>query len=178
MFAPFEGVVLQRNLEFMSGCFLKQGEPLLTMAESASLEIVLSVEQDDFSGMQEGRRACYKAVFPGAAVTSCQIKLANPSASTVPVHEALCANYGGPLAVKPAPKHRGQDSNANQLELLTPRFNVELLAAAELQERLKAGQRGLVIFPVEQRSLGMHWYLSACRWIEKKIETAIQSSSN
>jgi predicted enzyme involved in methoxymalonyl-ACP biosynthesis len=55
---------------------------------------------------------------------------------------------------------------------------VELLAATELQDKLKAGQRGLVIFPVEQRSLGMHWYLSACRWIEKKIETAVQSSSN
>lgn len=178
VFAPFEGVVLQRNLDFMSGCFLKQGEPLLTIAESSSLEIILSVEQDDFSGMQEGRRACYKAVFPGAPVTTCQIKLANPSASTVPVHEALCANYGGPLAVKPAPKTRGQESNSNQLELLTPRFNVELLASAELRDKLKAGQRGLVVFPVEQRSLGVHWYLSACRWIEKKIETAVQNSSN
>jgi len=176
--APFEGVVLQRNLEFMQGCFLKQGEPLVTVAESAALEIVVSVEQDDFSGLCGANDARFKAVFPGAPVAGCQVKLANPTASTVPVHEALCANYGGSLPVKPAATKRNQDSGRDELELLTPRFNVELLASPELQVSLKAGQRGLVVFPVEQRSLGVHWYLSACRWIEKKIETAVQESTN
>jgi len=175
--APFDGVVLQRNLAHLKGCFLKQGEPVLTVAESAALEIVVSIEQDDFSGIQAVQGSAFRAVFPGAPVTACELKATKPTASTIPVHEALCASFGGPLAVKPKARNRSEDSERAQTELLTPRFNLELSATGVLQEQLHAGQSGWVVFPVEQHSLGTYWYLAATHWLEKKIEAAMHETA-
>lgn len=171
--APFDGVVLQRNLEHLEGCFLKQGEPVLTVAESAALEIVVSIEQDDFAGVQTARNQRFRAVFAGVTVTPCELKATKPAASTTPVHEALCASFGGPLPVKPKIRNRSEQSDPQETELLTPRFNLELAVTGALQEHLKAGQSGWVVFPVEQHSLGTYWYLAACRWLEKKIDAAM-----
>jgi len=177
LLAPFDGVILQRNLAHLPGCFLKQGEPVLTVAESAALEIVVSIEQDDFAGVQAVEGNAFRAVFPGAPVTACVLKATKPSASTTPVHEAMCASYGGPLAVKPKAKNRGNETDRTETELLTPRFNLELAATGELQKQLNAGQSGWVVFPVEQHSLGTYWYLAATRWLERKIDAAMHETN-
>lgn len=176
--APFDGVVLQRNLAHLEGCFLKQGEPILTIAESAALEIVASIEQDDFSGVQTGQSRRFRGVFPGLPVLACELKVTKPSASTTPIHEALCASFGGPLPVKPKARNRTDQADQQQTELLTPRFNLELAVAGSLQQQLHAGQSGWVVFPVEQHSLGTYWYLAACRWLEKKIDAAMNETAD
>lgn len=111
-------------------------------------------------------------------MTKCELKVTKPTASTTPVHEALIATYGGPLPVKPRTKHEGEEADGQGTELLTPRFNLELAVSPLLQERLKAGQSGLVVFPVEQHSLGTYWYLAACRWVERKIDAALNQTSH
>jgi hypothetical protein len=141
------------------------------------LEIVVSIEQDDFAGVQAVEGNAFRAVFPGAPVTACVLKATKPSASTTPVHEAMCASYGGPLAVKPKAKNRGNETDRTETELLTPRFNLELAATSELQKRLNAGQSGWVVFPVEQHSLGTYWYLAATRWLERKIDAAMHETN-
>lgn len=173
--APFTGIVLQRDLRNRQGCFVQQGEPLITLAKTQRLEVIVSIAQEDFAQLVEGQSTTLRAVFGGLAVTECQIQNRNPAASTVPVHLALCASHGGPLPVRPMPHREENNRDPQSVELLSPRFNLELSLDTHSLHGLRSGQQGKVIFPVRQYSLGAYLYLSIREWLEEKVRAAMKT---
>ena len=165
--SPFDGIVMRRNLSELSGSFVKQGEPILTIACHDTPEIIVSIDQHDFASIQADATPKLKAVFPGLPLLHCQLTTKRPRATTVPAHPAMCADRGGPLAVRHVVNSQKKDNGQSQVELLSPHFNLELSIPNQYRERMMSGQQGIVIFPVARHSIGTYWYLAAracCIW--------------
>ncbi|MFK7769219.1 MAG: HlyD family efflux transporter periplasmic adaptor subunit [Mariniblastus sp.] len=172
--APFDGFVFQRNLENQLGSFAKRGDPLLTIAQQQTKEVVVSIDQRDLESIKGNEGNYLRVAIPGATLFKSKMIRVNPRASTTPTHPSLCAQAGGPLTVRPAAGK--EDSDEAAVELLTPRFNVVLELESELSSSLRSGQRGRAFFSTCQQSLGSYFYLAAADWLENKIEIATQTA--
>ena len=136
--SPIDGVVMRRNLSELSGSFVKQGESILTIARHETLEIIVSIDQHDFASIQSDAAPKLKAVFPGLPLIDCQLKTKRPRATTVPAHPAMCADRGGPLAVRQVANSQKKDNGQSQVELLSPHFNLELSIPDQYREYRQA----------------------------------------
>jgi putative peptide zinc metalloprotease protein len=169
--APFDGFVFQRGLENSVGNFVKRGDALLNMAERETKEVIVSIDQRDLESLKgnEGQRV--RVAIAGLSVFEGKLRRIDTKASTTPTHACLCAQAGGPLAVRPVASDGESD-----IELLTPRFSAELEVDAEIGGKLFSGQRGRAFFSTTRQSLGSYFFLAASDWLEKKIEIATQTS--
>ena len=173
--APSDGFVFQRGLENQIGSFASRGDPLLTIAQRQRKEVVVSIDQRDLESIEGSEGDQLRVVFPGHSVFQSTLFRIDPTASTTPMHPSLCAQAGGPLAVRPAAAS-GQDDQEAEVELLTPRFNAFLNLDQEVGSKLHSGQRGRAFFSTKRQSLGSYFYLAACQWLEDKIEIATQTA--
>ncbi len=173
--APFDGFVFQRNLENKIGSFAKRGDPLLTIAQRQTKEVVVSIDQRDLESVQDNEGEMLRVIMPGISVFQSKLIRVNPSASQTPTHLSLCAQAGGPLDVH----HAMASGNLEEpgIELLSPRFNVFLELDAESSRRLQSGQRGRAFFSTCEQSLGSYIYLAVADWLDKKIEIATRSAT-
>ncbi len=174
--APFDGVVFARDLAARLGDFAKCGETILTLASPDSCEVVVTVDQANVAGLQ-GSAPKFVAVFAGQPLMRCGLKTIVPRATREPVHRALCADVGGPLAVRQREQKSEEKNRENSLELVTPRVNVELQVPAEFSASLCAGQTGRVVFPSQRRSLGVYLFLVARNWFDEKIKSSLGEGS-
>ena len=112
VFAPFDGVVFQRNLSHMVGKFVKQGDVLMNFADPKSKQILTSIDQEQIKAIKS--RIDQPVRFSFAGVKTVQAKLASidPKASDVPVDMSLTARAGGQLPVRPA-NNAESDSEVN-----------------------------------------------------------------
>ena len=172
--APLDGFVFQRNLENQIGNFTKRGDALLTIAQRATKEVVVSIDQRDLESIKGNEGQFIRVAFPGAKLFESKLIRVDPTASTTPTHPSLCAQAGGPLTVRPVTAN--EKSNEPAVELLSPRFNVVLELGGELSSQLQSGQRGRAFFSTCEQSLGSYFYLAAADWLENKIEIATQTA--
>ena len=175
LIAPFDGFVFQRDLENQIGNFAKRGDPLLTIAQRQTKEIVLSIDQRDLESIKCNQGQNLRIAIPGLSVFESKMARVNPRASETPTYPSLCAHAGGPLAVRPAIS--SGDSEQPSVELLSPRFNVFLELDSESSEQLCSGQRGRAFFSTCSQSLGSYFYLAAADWLETKIDLATQTAA-
>ncbi len=173
--APNDGFVFARNLSDKIDSFIRRGDTLLNFAQKQTKEIVVSVDQSDLGSIKCNRGGSLRVAFPGVKVVHCDLVRINPRASETPTHPSLCANAGGPLEVKPAPATG--DDQQRSFALLTPRFTVELKVDSTTGAMLRSGQRGRAFFAAERQSLGAYLYLAANRWVEKKLNAAMQTAA-
>jgi putative peptide zinc metalloprotease protein len=173
--APFDGFVFQRGLENQIGNFAKRGDPLLSIAQRQTKEMVVSIDQRDLESIKGNEGEDLRVTLPGLPVFHSKLVRVEPKASETPSHPSLCANAGGPLNVRPASST--DDSNQPKFELLSPRFNVVLELDSEISKQLSSGQRGRAFFSTCEQSLGSYCYLAASDWLETKIEIATQTAA-
>lgn len=172
--APFDGFVFQRGIENQIGSFAHRGDPLLSIAQRQTKEVVVSIDQRDLESIEGSEGEQLRVVFPGQSVFATTLFRIDPRASQTPLHPSLCAQAGGPLAVRP--KASGQEDQEASVELLTPRFNAFLSIDQSNSSELHSGQRGRAFFSTKRQSLGSYFYLAACDWLENKIELATQTA--
>ncbi|MEZ6095259.1 MAG: efflux RND transporter periplasmic adaptor subunit [Pirellulaceae bacterium] len=168
--APFDGIVLGRELESMLGQFVASGDVVLTVANADSREIVVSIAQTDLAHLQTKTSAQFRAVFPGTPVIRCSLKRLNTQASMVPVHRALCADAGGALPVRPV-SHRSAEEES--VEFLAPRITLELSPTDTAASSLKSGQTGTVVFSAQHSSMGAYLFVFGREWLEHKFKQAM-----
>ena len=171
--APFDGFIFQRNLENQIGSFAKRGDPLVSIAQRQTKEVIVSIDQKDLESLKGKEGETLRVVFPGLSVFDTKMERVDPRASQTPTHPSLCAQAGGPLTVRPA---TGKSQEEAAFELLSPRFNVVLVLDADSSNELHSGQRGRAFFSTCSQSLGSYCYIAACDWLENKIEMAMQTA--
>ena len=169
--SPLKGFVFARNLQHHLGSFVKRGDELMTVAKRDTKEIVVSVDQRDLESIQLSQNVPLRIVLPGMGIFKSKIARIDPRASTNPTHPTLCANAGGPLPMKPAPKVTATDSDQNMV-LLSPRFDVLVSLDEATSESLHSGQRGRAFFSAATQSLGSYLYLATSDWLRAKIDRA------
>lgn len=173
--SPLTGFAWRRNLHHLPGSFVRRGDPLLTVAQRETKEIVVSVDQRDFDSIAHNQHQPLRIVLPGVETFASNIDRVDPRASNMPMHQTLCADAGGPLPLKPAP--RGSHSDPDQtMVLLSPRFEVLVSLNAPIGQRLHSGQRGRAFFSAATQSLGSYLFIAVEDWIKTKIEQATLSA--
>ena len=172
--APFDGFVFKRNLDDQIGNFAKRGDPLISIAQRHTKEVVVSIDQRDLKSVQGDEGDFLRVVMPGQSVFQSKLIRVNPRVSDSPTHPSLCAHAGGPLDVQPV---ISDDESEQRYELLSPRFNVYLELDSDSSKRLRSGQRGRAFFSTCEQSLGSYFYLAATDWLETKIEIATQTAA-
>lgn len=176
MRAPADGIVFRRGLEHQLDRYVRQGEELLSFAQSSTKEIVVTVDQRDWDSIKECEGKSLRLLFPGHKTTSGILRRIVPKASLDPLHPSLMASNGGPLAVKP----KTESPNAHEestMELLSPRFAIELELDSEDSKSLSAGQRGHAFFDAKRQSMGSYLYLAISDWFEEKAQIASQTAA-
>ena len=172
--APFDGFVFQRNLAHRIGSFAKRGDPLLTIGQASTKTVEVSIDQRDLESIRGNEGKSLRVAVPGLRVFNAVLTKVDPKATSQPKHPTLCANAGGPLAVRPVFSKETNDDSA--FELLNPRFTVELELKSELGQKLQAGQRGRAFFATKRQSLGGYLMVAATDWLKSKIEIATQTA--
>lgn len=173
--APFDGFVFQRGLENQIGNFARRGDLLLTIAQRETKEVVVSIDQRDLKSIEGSEGSVMRVAFPGQTVFRTKLGRIDPTASETPLHPSLCAQAGGPLAVRPVAAQSPDDES--KVMLLGPRFNAFLTLDEESSNNLHSGQRGRAFFSTKRQSLGAYCYLAAQDWLKEKIDIATQTAA-
>jgi putative peptide zinc metalloprotease protein len=174
--APYDGFVFKRNLDNEIGNFARRGDPIISVAQHATKEVVVSIDQRDLESIKSEDRHEMRIAFPGVDLMKSQLTRINPRATQEPTHESLCASAGGPLPVRPVAASSEDGSDSQGFELLMPRFTVVLELDPESSHELESGQRGRAFFSTKRQSLGGYFYIAASDWLKSKIEIATQTA--
>lgn len=173
--APFDGFVFHRNLDSKLGSFAKLGDTLVSMAEKRTKEVVVAIEQRDWESFKGKTSKSMRVAIKSIPVFESKINRIDGRASDSPKHPSLCANAGGPLAIKTATGD--QENNESGFLLLTPHFNVDLEISPKISAKLMSGQRGRAFFETQRKSLGGFMYVAVEDWLRNKIELATQTAT-
>lgn len=168
--APMNGNVVARNLNDLKGSYFGRGDFLLSVADEADKEIVISVSSDNLTsitglvgqsipvelGTRKKIMATIARVDPLASVELREPKLASPN--------------GGALAVKPiAAEHQTEN---DQFELLKPRFHVVAKISPESSRHLFCGERGMALLASSSPTLGKWAYSNVENWLNGMLQDA------
>jgi putative peptide zinc metalloprotease protein len=176
--APANGVIFGRGMDQQTGRFLHQGDEIFSFSLDGNKEILVSIDQRDWDAMNLCEGKPLRIAIPGQPLLSCPIRRAQPRASLIPPHLSLAASHGGALPVKSkANDASNQKESSMPVELLSPRFTLELELDRVQSQTLAAGQRGYVYFETKRQSMGSYLILSISNWIEVKKELAAHSAA-
>lgn len=168
--APMDGYVFQRKLSNRIGEYLKQGDEILTVAQTDKRRVLVSIGQEDLESIQSETMASMRVVMPGQNVFQASLDNQNARATDQPTVPAFCASYGGPLAVEPT--SNADNESGTRYQFLTPRFDVRLLVDPEVGADLRCGQVGRAFFDTRQQSLGAYLFLETQKWFSYQLEQA------
>jgi putative peptide zinc metalloprotease protein len=170
--APRAGRVVTRNLAALEGTFLPAGAELLALGDENHKELQVSVGQEELEAFRATRAPAEIAVRGGPCLqTPCGAVAVLPRAATEPLHPALGAHCGGPLAVHPVapPAEAGTAPRPAQFELLAPRFSARVSLTPGAACQLRAGQLATVSLARGQETIAGHLYRGLTRWATEKL---------
>lgn len=173
--APFDGFVFQRDLHNRIDSFLRRGDPIFSLAQRATKEVVVSIDQKDLESIKGNEGQLLRVAIPGISVFESRLTRLDPRATDQPSHPTLTASAGGELPVKPNGDATPDDESGSMV-LLSPRFTVDLEVSEEVGQQLHSGQRGRAFFSANRQSMGAFLYLATCDWFKEKLEIAMQTS--
>ena len=174
--SPIAGKVFRRNLDDLRGSFLKRGHTLVNVAQQDTKELVVSVDQADLESIKSNIGNPVRVLLPGRPVFSSTIQRITPSVSTTPTEMRICVNGGGVLPVKPNPAAQN-NPNAPEFVLLSPRFDAYVPIDHQTGNGIAPGQRCEVFFASKEQSLGNYMLLGISKWLQDKIQLAVETST-
>jgi putative peptide zinc metalloprotease protein len=168
--APRSGKIIGRDLDTLSGAYLKDGAQILAIGNEAQKELQISVAQDDLDAFTTRVGQTVYVRLPGSGRLECRLAKLEPRAKLEPSHASLCAPAGGPLVVrkKEAAADASQDPS-QQYEFVAPRFTGTLELAAAQAGDLHAGQLASVSFRSYHETFGLHLFNAAVKWMRDRI---------
>lgn len=174
--APVSGKIIRRSLDQLLGAYLPEGEPMLSIGNENSKEVIVSIDQSHFDSVapQVGQPVHFRTGSQ-ARVTGKLVRV-EPRASTRLIHPALSANQGGPLEVVPSGKRDA--GQGGEFELAEPCFRAVISVPADCATTMFSGQRTTAMFGYRGESIGVTFYRTVSDWIKKKTAVALSSAAN
>ncbi|MEQ8786462.1 MAG: biotin/lipoyl-binding protein [Pirellulaceae bacterium] len=166
--SPVPGVVVSRNLDMRLGSYVEKGDEILALGDEQLKELKVCVRQDDVDCFIAGLQSPLCVRTPGVETTQAVLARLAPRAALRPPHFALCATFGGPLAVRPTPPGERTDDPADQFELVEPSFEGDVVLGREQSVRFRAGQRASVSLGGDD-SVAAYLYGSTARWVRDLV---------
>ena len=149
------GHVVVSDFEAKLGTYFRPGDELLTIGDKDSIQAMALVKQEDIRWIGDEDRSQVEILVWGDGdkeVVTGTIARCNPRARDDLPHEAFAASNGGPLAVVPRQQVEGADDSEDASMMLTqPRVPVEIALSKEDQQRILAGQSGLLMLRGRQK---------------------------
>lgn len=131
--AAKSGTVIARDLETKLGTFVRQGDPIVTIAQPTDKEVIAWVTQGDVDGAAEFVDQPVRVTAKDGTLIEATLQRIEPRASDRLDHPSLAAIHGGPLAI------RMDDENTETLTLIDPHFRARIALDSIAAERLPAG---------------------------------------
>lgn len=167
--APRAGVIAAGDLSSLQGTFVSVGQELLVVGDPREKEIrvLISQEQWDAAPGNVGREASIHIVDDSLRTVGTLTRI-DPRATTKPLHPALCAGVGGPLAVKVGTSDSGRASSTAP-DLLNPHVVGYVSLDAAASQQLGPGQLATVKMASASLPLG-EWLLHKSReWLTSEF---------
>lgn len=146
------------------GTYLKEGAEILTVADEARKELVVSVGQKEIDAImpQVGQRTRFR--IGGRLARAGSLDRPDPRASNALPHPAMSSKVGGALSVTQ------QDSEDQaSMRLVEPRFRGVITRSADVCRNLGAGEQGYAMLGLRQESIGQFAWLGFHRWWESLL---------
>ena len=161
--SPRKGIVVGRSLNSLVGTYLKAGDELLAVgAEHKALRV--SVAQEQLQAFENRVGEMIPVRISGSAVMLGRLSELEPRASVRTLHRSLCADVGGPLAVKRCDVDlRGAVATEDQFEFLSPRFSGTVELHDNDAHSLYSGQLANVLVP-SGNSIAGHFFSALRDW--------------
>ena len=170
--ASVDGYVVARNIKQLKGQYFDQGEPILTIGNEATKEIVLSIASGDVRSTMELVGQTIPVEIGSRRKIFATIRRIDPRASFHVLQPALTTPYGGTLAVK----SNGDEEESNY-KLTQSRFNAIASIDEPTSIRLLAGERGVALLDSNSNTLGKWMYQTALHWFGKQLKVASQTAN-
>lgn len=164
---PQDGDVIGRETNSLEGQYVAKGTPLCTVGKPSRNEIRLAVPQRHEHRFRAriGQRVEFR--IRGSVTLAAKLKSVSQRASRSPIHEQLCAPYGGPLAVKRRVDD-GELPDTVPYEYLEPHFVAVLLVESQ-DAPLYDGQLGKVTLYTKDATVGRRLYADLRAWIMERM---------
>lgn len=127
------GTVIARDLETKRGTFMREGDPVVTIAQPTDKEVIAWVTQGDLDGAAELVDQPVRVTAKDGTLIQATLQRIEPRASDRLDHPSLAAVHGGPLAI------RLDEENTDTLTLIDPHFRARIALEPTAAERLPAG---------------------------------------
>ena len=165
--APFAGRVTNRKLGRLRGVFFKAGQDVLHFGRAGERELKVAVSERDEPHFRGAVGESLSVRIAGrAAVLNGQLTRVEARATQTPVHPALTALAGGPLAVRRSEEAPTEPSRPADYELAQPYFTAIVrlaegvpLAAGEMARVRFRSPRTATLWSEMQGTLG--------RWLKR-----------
>ncbi len=143
------GHVIASDFDAKLGAYFRPGDELLTIGDKDSIQATALVKQEDIRWVNADDKLQVEILVWGdgdkGVVTGTLVR-SNPRARDDLPHDAFAASNGGPLAVVPRQQVEGDDGSEEESLMLTqPRVPIEIALQPEDQQRILAGQSGLLM---------------------------------
>ena len=168
--SPIVGSVVAPDLDHLMGSYFGRGDLLLSVADEAEKEIVISVSSENVTSVNElvGKSIPVElGTRKKIMATVCRV---DPLASVELREAKLASTNGGTLSVKPVASEN--QSENSQFELLKPRFHVVAEISPENARQLFCGERGMVMLASNSPTLGKWAYSNVENWLNQMLEDA------
>ena len=163
--APCAGLVSAADLDSLHGSYLSAGRELLVIGDPEAKEIRVMISQERFeaASVSLDRRVRVRLIDDGFATIGTLQKL-EPRATVHAPHPALCADAGGPIAIKMVASRSATRKGESQ-ELSEPHVIGYVSLDRTTSRMLGPGQLASVFIAESPRPLG-HWLLERSeRWL-------------
>jgi len=162
------GLVVAPGLDALTGRFITEGEPLLSVVEGLQLELAVAISQKAIDSYLDHLGGAVEIFFTEAGRSSSGrlVRIDGRATQSVDVPE-LTQVGGGPLAV------RAGGTGSGEAELVNPVFMAVVEVPEGIEGNLRPGQRAVVRFKAaEARMLIIHGYDFMWNAIHSLLQTA------
>ncbi len=167
--APLSGMI-NGDISNRIGMFASKGEKLLQIIGPGSKQLVASVSQDNIGALQNDpqKEVMIDMSFSGLGTFVSTVTDISPTATTRLAHFSLGAPFGGSLDVKRAASGSGE----TDYELFLPHISVDVALPADLQQRARSGQHGLIRYRGLELPPAVHLWQWMTKWFRNKQDPA------
>ncbi len=164
-----DGMVLARDLHTARGKYYQPGDEILSIGQSNQIQAIALGRQEDVDWIAANQTSHVDLCIWGRdrrQWISGQIDRVDPRARDELPHEAFAATVGGPLAVVSREQVESTDAGEeDSLMLTSPRVAIQIKLPAEEQQRLFAGQGGMMVVRARQQNLGTYLAFNFARFL-------------
>ena len=164
------GNVIVNEFDSKLGTYFSPGDELLTIGNVDEIQAVALVKQEDIRWISDDQLNVEILVWGDGdkEVVTGKIVRSNPRARDDLPHNAFAASNGGPLAVVPREQMEGSsEADAPAMMLTQPRVPIEIALSSEDQQRILAGQSGLLMMRGRQEVMGAYLVDNLMRFARK-----------